>query len=141
MVVVGMGSSLGRGQGRLEPLTSSPEKMLVVRRMPGMWGIRSWKREEHGPWGGTRGQAALAWSPCHTPSAGRRFLPQGVQTTPGQTRRISRRRTVLFGQCQAVTGLGMGEGQVCDQWWPFSADGRDIISGPGEWIGFLRPYP
>ena len=85
-------------------------------------------------------QAALAWSPCHAPSADRRFLPQGVQTTPGQMQRISQRRTVLFGQCQAVMGLGLGEGQVSDQWWPFSTDGRDIISGPGEWIGFLRPH-
>lgn len=69
---------------------------------------------------GETGQEAPGWSPCLGLSADRRFLPQGVQTTPGQMQRMSRRRTVRFGQCQVVMGLGLGWGQASERWWPFS---------------------
>ena len=81
-----------------------------VLREAGAWSL-GWSR-------GETGQEAPGWSPCL--GADRRFLPQGVQTTPGQMQRMSRRRTVRFGQCQVVMGLGLGWGQASERWWPFS---------------------
>lgn len=50
------------------------------------------------------GWEALGGAPCHCLGTDM-FLGQEVQMMPGQMRRISRRRTVLFGQCQVVMGL------------------------------------
>ena len=91
-----MGSNLGQGQGRLEPFLSSPEKMLVVRRMPGMWNIRSWEREEHGPWGGTRGR--LVKQPLHGAPAMAQVL------TTVSSHRGCRRR---LGRCRGSHGGGL----------------------------------
>ena len=120
VVIRGVGSNLGQGgQGRLEPLLSSPEKMRVVRRMPGTWGIQSWEREEHGPWGGTRGR--LVKQPLHGAPA----MPQVL--TAGSSHRGCRRR---LGRCRGSHRGGLCSSVSARQLWVWAwVRGRYLTSG------------